>query len=62
MTVGWLPWPNRLFELNLSYRLTTQTGAVLGRRRLKTFERNVVLLTLTVGFPNRPEFEPTEVR
>jgi hypothetical protein len=59
VTVGYLPWRNRLFELNLSYRLTTQTGAVLGRRRLKTFERNVVMLTLVVGFPTRPEFGPT---
>jgi hypothetical protein len=56
VALGWTPWANRLFELDLSYRLTTQTGAVLGRRRLKTFERNVVLLTLTVGFPTRPEF------
>jgi hypothetical protein len=56
VAVGWTPWPNRLFEVDLSYRLTTQTGAVLGRRRMKTFERNVVLLTLTLGLPTRPEF------
>jgi hypothetical protein len=58
VAVGYVPWLNRLFELNLSYRLTTQTGAVLGRRRLKTFERNVVMLTLVFGFPTRPEFAP----
>jgi hypothetical protein len=53
VTVGFVPWPNRLFELALSYRLTTQTGATLGRRRMKTFERNMVLLTLTFGLPTR---------
>jgi hypothetical protein len=61
VAVGYVPWPNRrLFELNLSYRLTDQTGAVLGRRRLKTFERNVVMLTITVGFPTHPELPPPE--
>jgi hypothetical protein len=58
VTVGFVPWINRLVELNLSYRLTTQTGATLGRRRMKTFERNVVMLTLVVGFPTRPDFAP----
>jgi hypothetical protein len=60
VAVGYVPWTNRLFEINLSYRLTTQTGAVLGRRRLKTFERNVVMLTLVLGLPTRPEFAPPE--
>ena len=47
----YLPWPRKMVEIGLSYRLTTQTGAVLGRRRMKTFERNVLLLTLTAGYP-----------
>jgi hypothetical protein len=55
LLLGWVPWPSRLVELGLSYRLTTQTGATLGRRRMKTFDRNVVLLTLTVGFPWRSQ-------
>ena len=59
VAVGFTPWRNRLIELNLSYRLTTQSGATLGRRRVKTFERNVVLLTLTVGLPTRPESDPS---
>jgi hypothetical protein len=29
VTVGWLPWPT-VRRAELSYRLTTQTGAVLG--------------------------------
>ena len=59
VSVGFTPWTNRLFELNLSYRLTTQSGATLGRRRMKTFERNVVLLTLTLGLPTRLESDPS---
>jgi hypothetical protein len=55
LLLGFAPWPRRLFEIGLSYRLTTQTGAVLGNRRMKTFERNVVLLNLTLGVPTRPE-------
>jgi hypothetical protein len=51
LLMGVLPWPRRMIEVGLSYRLTTQTGAVLGRRRMKTYERNVLLLTLTVGLP-----------
>jgi hypothetical protein len=51
LLMAYLPWPRRMVELGLSYRLTTQTGAVLGRRRMKTFERNVLLLTLTFGLP-----------
>jgi hypothetical protein len=49
--LGARPWPRRHIELALSYRVTSQTGAILGRRRLRTFERNLVLLTLTVAFP-----------
>jgi hypothetical protein len=51
LTLSWVPWHNRLVELAATYRLTSQLGATLGRRRLRTFERNLVLLTLTVGFP-----------
>jgi hypothetical protein len=51
LAMAFLPWPRRMIQIGLSYRLTTQTGAVLGRRRMKTFERNVLLLTLTAGFP-----------
>jgi hypothetical protein len=58
VALGWTPWANRLFELDLSYRLTTQTGAAIGRRRMKTFERNVVMLTVTLGLPMRPETGP----
>jgi hypothetical protein len=53
LQMGYLPWPRRMIEIGLSYRLTTQTGAILGRRRMKTYERNVLLLTLTAGFPAR---------
>jgi hypothetical protein len=35
----------------LSYRLTHQVGGMLGLRRMRTFERNMLLLTVTAGVP-----------
>jgi hypothetical protein len=45
------PWPRKHVEIALSYRLTHQDGGLLGRRRVRTLERNLLMLSLTVGWP-----------
>ncbi len=45
------PWSRRHIDVSLTYRLTEQLGARLGPRNIRTLERNVVLLTVTVGVP-----------
>jgi hypothetical protein len=53
LSFGARPWPRRMVEVVLSYRFTAQTGAVLGVRRFRQMERNLLFVSLAVGLPTR---------
>lgn len=53
----------RAIDVTLSYRLSRQWGATLGRRLIKDKQRHAVMLSITVGLPNAgvEEEEETEL-
>jgi hypothetical protein len=52
VALGVRMFPGRHTELNLSYRLRAQTGGRLGVRELGSYERHIIMLAVTAGFPN----------